>query len=171
MHIFIFFNLDDGLLLKVLKSLLLFLLKCLTLLRPLKYKLHNPLGAEVCSFTLYLFKFQTEHLQLWKEHVFPFSDVQKGGEGKTFDELLKDYSNDKRLVMTQLSVQTQENWGQLNQGISIAKKKIFFQIHCKKGIIKFQKIQNGSVTNFAPFINSFEIGNCFENMIYSDLYF
>ena len=81
----------------------------------------QPLGGRgLLLHSLHLFKLQTEHLQLWKEHVFLFSDVQKGG-GKTFDELLKDYSNDKRLVMTQLSVQTQENWGQLNQVITIVK--------------------------------------------------
>ena len=78
----------------------------LTLFRPLKWKLHNPIGGRgLLLHSLHLFKLQTEHLQLWKEHVFLFSDVQKGG-GKTFDELLKDYSNDKRLVMTQLSVQS-----------------------------------------------------------------
>ena len=171
MHIFIFFNLDDGLLLKVLKSLLLFLLKCLTLLRPLKYNSTTPWEQR---FALSLCTSSSSRQNICsceKSTFFLFLTYKRGGEGKTFDELLKDYSNDKRLVMTQLSVQTQENWGQLNQGISIAKKKIFFQIHCKKGIIKFQKIQNGSVTNFAPFINSFEIGNCFENMIYSGLYF
>ena len=104
---------------EILKSL--FLLNCLTLLRPLKWKLHNPLGAEVCSFTLYTSSSSRQNICSCEKSTFFFFLTYKRGEGKTFDELLKDYSNDKRLVMTQLSVQTQENWGQLNQVITIVK--------------------------------------------------
>ena len=43
----------------------------------------QPLGGRgLLLHSLHLFKLQTEHLQLWKEHVFPFSDVQKGGREK-----------------------------------------------------------------------------------------
>ena len=93
----------------------------LTLFRPLKWKLHNPLGAEVCSFTLYTSSSSRQNICSCEKSTFFFFLTYKRGEGKTFDELLKDYSNDKRLVMTQLSVQTQENWGQLNQVITIVK--------------------------------------------------
>ena len=117
---------DAGLLLKVLKSLFLLLLNCLTLLLIntyyyLKWKLHNPLGAEVCSFTLYTSSSSRQNICSCEKSTFFLFLTYKRGEGKTFDELLKDYSNDKRLVMTQLSVQTQENWGQLNQVITIVK--------------------------------------------------
>ena len=112
---------------KVLKSLFLFLLNILTLLRPMKWKLHNPLGAEVCSFTLYTSSSSRQNICSCEKSTFFLFLTYKRGEGKTFDELLKDYSNDKRLVMTQLSVQTQENWGQLNQVIIIVKEVTLFR--------------------------------------------
>ena len=49
-----------------------------------KVETPQPLGGRgLLLHSLHLFKLQTEHLQLWKEHVFLFSDVQKGG-GKNF---------------------------------------------------------------------------------------
>ena len=82
----------------------------------------QPLGGRgLLLHSLHLFKLQTEHLQLWKEHVFPFSDVQKGGREKLLMNYWKTTQMTNVLWWHNCQYKLQENWGQLNQVITIVK--------------------------------------------------
>ena len=82
----------------------------------------QPLGGRgLLLHSLHLFKLQTEHLQLWKEHVFLFSDVQKGGREKLLMNYWKTTQMTNVLWWHNCQYKVQENWGQLNQVITIVK--------------------------------------------------
>ena len=56
----------------------------LTLFRSLKWKLHNPLGAEVCSFTLYTSSSSRQNICSCEKSTFFFFLTYKRGGGKNF---------------------------------------------------------------------------------------